>query len=235
VPLAFEAGVPTSLLVTAGAVGYARDPEVNIMVEQTPFSIVVDLDFKPTGGRAFEEAARVAKSVPLAAIHLVHVFSGQLDDAERRKLVGQLRLYVNEKAASLGGLGGVTVGIHLRSGHEVREIVQLASDVQAGLIVVGTNEKPHKHWVLNLLAERLLHAAPCPVLVAGPKPEPVAHEPAIEPPCADCLKARASSKGNTWWCERHAHKMKKAHVFSYERAIPLAEHDSEVIPTGIDV
>lgn len=207
------------------------------MSDKTPFSIVVDLDFAATGGRAFDEAVRTARAIPgRAAIHLVHVFGGALDDTQRRKLVGQLRNYANDKAAAVGGLGGITVGIHLRSGNTVREIVQLASDVHANLIVVGTDEKPHlKSWIVGTLAERLLKAAPCPVLVAGPAPEPVAHEPAIEPPCADCLAARASSHGKTWWCERHTRAMKHAHLFSYEREIPFAEHDSEVIPTGIDM
>ena len=206
------------------------------MSEKRPLTIVVDLDFRTTGAQAFDEAVRLARGAGGAAVHLVHVFHGKLDEGERRRLVGDLRAYVNDKAKAAGGFGGITVGIHLRSGDAVREIVQLASDVHANLIVVGTDEKPHlKSWVVGSLAERLLHAASCSVIVAGPKPEPVKHEPAIEPPCSDCLKARASSKGKTWWCERHAHAMRHAHVFSYQREIPLAEHDSEVIPTGIDV
>jgi hypothetical protein len=73
------------------------------------------------------------------------------------------------------------------------------------------------------------------VLVATPKRNVVAIDHAtIEPACPDCVHARALSGGQRWWCERHMHGASVEHTFSYEREIPLASHDSEVIPTGID-
>ncbi|HEY8087794.1 MAG TPA: hypothetical protein VIF09_08115, partial [Polyangiaceae bacterium] len=83
--------------------------------------------------------------------------------------------------------------------------------------------------------ERLIAGAPCPVLIASPPPKhPPKHEPTIEPACPQCLQARAASKGAQWWCERHAHRSNQGHAFSYQRELPFASHDSEVIPTGID-
>ncbi len=199
-------------------------------------SIVVGLAFTDSDGPAFDQATRIAQRVPRSALHLVHVFHADLSEERSRDLIGHLRLYVNEKAAAAKGLRGMTVGIHLRAGQVVREIVQLAAEVQADLIVVGSQKGPHlKQWIMGSTAEKLVAGGPCSVLVASPRPtQPEKHEPAIEAPCSDCLRTRASSSGSHWWCERHSQHAKRAHVYSYQRELPLASHDSEVIPTGID-
>jgi len=199
-------------------------------------TIVVALDFTDADGPAFDQAARIARRAPHSELHLVHVFDAKPSEARSRDLAGHLRLYVNEKAAATGGLGGLTIGVHLRSGKQVPEIVQLATEVAADLVVVGSHRGPHlKHWVVGSTAGKLVQGAPCPVLVASPRPkQPEKHEPIIEPPCPDCVYARTASGGKQWWCERHSHAANGGHVFSYQRELPLASHDSEVIPTGID-
>ncbi len=205
------------------------------MTNPSIFSIVVGLAFTDADGVAFDQAVRIAKRVPKSELHLVHVFADEPSEARSRELVDHLRLYVNEKAGTLAGAQGLTVGIHLRTGKPVRELVQLASDVAADLIVIGSHKGPSmKSWLVGSTAEHLVAAAPCPVLVAPPKPKASApHDPAIEPPCPECARVRATSHGGEWWCERHAHHAKRAHTFSYRRELPFALHDSEVIPTGI--
>jgi len=203
--------------------------------EPSTLSVIVGLAFTDADGVAFDQAVSLAKRVPRSEVHVVHVFGEQPSVARSRELVDHLRLYVNEKATAAGGFKAMTVGIHLRTGKPVREIVQLATDIHADLIVIGSHKGPHmKSWLVGSTAEHLLAAAPCPVLVAPPKLKAIApHEPAIEPPCPDCLRARTTSHGAEWWCERHAHHAKRAHTFSYQRELPFASHDSEVIPTGI--
>jgi hypothetical protein len=157
--------------------------------------------------------------------------------AERsRDLASLLRFYVNEKAAVLKGLQGLSVGIHLRTGKDVREIVQLAAEVRADLIVIGAHRGPHiRQWIRGSKAEKLIAATSCPVLVASPGPkEPVKLEPTIEPACPQCVQARKASGGATWWCERHLHVANGAHTYSYQREIPLASRDSAIFPLGID-
>ncbi len=201
-----------------------------------PLCIVVGLGFTDADGPAFDQSVRIAQRVAHGELHLVHVSDAELSAARACDLVGHLRLYVNEKAGIANGLGGITVGIHLRAGNAVREIVQLATEVRADLIVVGSHRGPHlKNWIVNSTAERLISGGPCPVLVASPRPkEPEKHEPTIEPPCPQCVETRLASKGAQWWCERHSHRANGAHAFSYQRELPFASHDSEVIPTGID-
>ncbi|MEO8800554.1 MAG: universal stress protein, partial [Polyangiaceae bacterium] len=151
------------------------------------------------------------------------------------ELVAQLRSYVNDEGTAGSALRNISVGIHLRTGKPVQQILQLATELDAGLIVVGTHKGPQlKALFVGSVAEKLIAVSPCPVLVAGPRPK--AEESAavvIEPPCPACEGARAASNGATWWCETHGHPAKQAHAFSYMREIPLSMHDSEVIPTGV--
>ena len=202
----------------------------------TPLSMVVGLDFSDADGPAFDQAARIAQRVPHSELHLVHVFHTEPSTERSRDLVGHLRLYVNEKAAIAKGLRGITVGIHLRTGKPVREIVQLATDVHADFIVVGSHRGPHlKRWVVGSTAEQLMAGASCPVFVASPRPKvPEKHEPTIELPCPQCIQTRRASAGATWWCPRHSHLANGAHTYSYQRELPMASHDSAIFPTGVE-
>lgn len=201
----------------------------------SPFRIVVGLDFKDAGGFAFGQAARVAARIPGCQVHLLHVFEEEPTEARRRELVEQLRSYVSDDGTAGSALRNVSVGIHLRTGKPVQELVQLATELDAGLIVVGTHKGPQlKSLFVGTVAEHLIAVSPCPVLVAGPRPSlEESSAVVIEPPCPACVGTRAASHGATWWCETHGHPAKQAHAFSYMRELPLATHDSEVIPTGV--
>jgi nucleotide-binding universal stress UspA family protein len=202
--------------------------------ERSALCVLAGLAFTDADGFAFDQAVRIARRVPRSELHLVHVFAAEPSEARSRELVDHLRLYVNEKAGQLGGLAGMLVGIHLRTGKPVREIVQLAVDTRADFVVIGSHGGPHlKNRIVGSTAEHLVSAAPCAVVVAAARSTPAAHEPVIEAACPDCERTRATSRGVTWWCERHAHHAKRAHTFSYQRELPFASHDSEVIPTGI--
>jgi nucleotide-binding universal stress UspA family protein len=200
------------------------------------FTVVVGLDFTDADGPAFDQAARLVMHVPGSAIHLLHVFAKEPSPAASRDLESHLRLYVDEKMAASRGLRGISVGIHLRGGHPVRELVRLATEVAADLIVIGSHAGPHpKSWLDGSTVERLVAGAPFPVLVASSKPELVAKDDTtIEPACPDCLAARAAPGSTSWWCERHSHAARAGHTFSYRREIPLTDHDSEVTAIGVD-
>jgi nucleotide-binding universal stress UspA family protein len=219
------------------AISLGQGFKTMIAPPETSFRLtfVIGLGFNDADGPAFDHAARVARRVPGSVLHLVHVFDEEPSEARARELVDHLRLYVNEKVATLGGFVGMTVGIHLRAGEPTREIAQLAGDVGADLIVLGAHQGlDPKSWVTGSTAGRLGKIAPCPVFVVSPRAEAKDPEvPRIEPPCIDCIAARKSSRGAEWWCARHASHARRAHTFSYQRELPLATHDSEVIPTGI--
>jgi nucleotide-binding universal stress UspA family protein len=204
------------------------------------FSILVCFDYTDASGYAFEQAARLAKRIPSSHIHVIHVTTGETSDARTTQVSGHLRAYVDGKAASIGGMDGQSVGVHVRHGDAAREIAQLAAEIDVDLIVLGSPNHPHmKSLMLGSIADKLYQHAPCPLVVAGPKPpEPHVHYPAIQPACPDCVRTRAASGGAQWWCERHAsHGQHGAsgHLYSYQSELPFASHDSEVIPTGVDL
>ena len=204
---------------------------------QRPFAILLCFDDTEASGYAFEEAMHLARRIPASEVHLVDVRPKELPDSETLQLAGRLRTYVDEKAASLGGMTGQTVAVHVRYGDPMHQIVELAADIGVDLIVLGNSKHPHwQNLVAGSLADQLLRHAPCPVLVSGPKPaEPRAQPPRIEPACPDCLRARAATHGAQWWCARHGTAGIHAHRYSYQSEIPFSSHDSNVIPTGVDI
>jgi nucleotide-binding universal stress UspA family protein len=204
-------------------------------MDAKPFVLVVGLDLADTasGGFALDQAARIAMRIPGSQMHVVHVRADERSaKGNSNETAGLLRLYVQEKATELGGLARQSVGIHVRLGDSARELAQLATEVGADLIVVGTHKAPHlKSLFVGSTAAHLMAAAHCPVVVAGPRPKAEPSQTiAIESPCPDCLQMRSSTVGRTWWCPRHAesHHLHDHHVYSYQEELPFAEHDSEV-------
>lgn len=137
--------------------------------DSSPFSIVIGIDFHDTGARAFHQAARLARAIPDSRLHVVHVFEHELDAAHRTQVMAQLRPYVGEEVTAAGGLALGTLAIHLRAGEPVHQLIQLASEVAANLLVVGAGVAPSPEgWLLGPVARGLLLSGTCPVLVAGP-------------------------------------------------------------------
>jgi nucleotide-binding universal stress UspA family protein len=204
-----------------------------------PFALVVGLDLTDTvtSGYALDQAARITARIPCSELHVLHVTSADASFEAAREAVGLLRLYVSEKAASLPELAQQCVGVHVRRGDAAPEIARLAHEVGADMIVVGAHKTPHlKNLFVGSTGERLMGTAKCPVLVAGPRPKPhPSHVIVIDPPCPDCVEARAASNGRSWWCARHSesHHLRHHHIYSHQSHLPFAEHDSAVMPTGV--
>ena len=199
------------------------------------FTVLVAHDFSEGSGYAFEQAARVARRVPGADIHVVHVMAGDATDAEAKRVSDDLLLYLEDKVRVLGGLEDHAVGVHVRCGSAPHEIAELAKDVSADVIVVGVKKGPHlKQILLGSVTDDIMAATRCPVLVAGPVPRMNDTDPTIDPPCMECFLTRRDSEGRQWWCARHSEHHAKAHSYSFHREVPLRTHDSAVLPTGVD-
>src|SRR5690606_39204333 len=92
---------------------------------------------------------------------------------------------------------------HQRVEMPSEEIAQLAADLEADLVVVGTHgRRGFSRFLLGSVAEATVRLAPCPVLVVRPKALPPSG-PAIQPPCPKCVEARIASGGTELWCEQH--------------------------------
>jgi nucleotide-binding universal stress UspA family protein len=205
--------------------------------DDRPFVLVVAVDLADTdtSGFALDQAARVAMRIPSSEMHVVHVTPKE-DEAEIARLAGLLRLYVSEKSSLLGGIARQSVGIHVRHGDAAKGIAQLSRDVGADVVVVGTHRGPNlRTLVLGSTAERVMAAAACPVVIAGPRPRPQpSHVITIEPPCPDCVQTRQATDGRSFWCPRHSEREYRRHIYSYRGELPFESHDSEVTATGVD-
>lgn len=153
-------------------------------------------------------AARFA-ALPGSEVHLVHVI--EAFDAKAPKPCLEKGQAVLERVAQESGLiGGVT--LHLAAGPPWREIVQLASNLQADLIVVGTHDlNPLEKAFLGSVAEQVVKKARCPVYVARTKNHALA-VPEVEPPCTDCVSVQFETRGKKLWCSRHSERHAHGHL-----------------------
>ena len=102
---------------------------------------------------------------------------------------------------------------HLRSNSPGQQIAQLASDLEADLVVVGTHGRG---GIARLLMGSTAHAvvtlSPCPVLVVREK-NLLPPGPGVEPPCPQCLAERNRTNGDQLWCDQHRehHGQRQSH------------------------
>jgi nucleotide-binding universal stress UspA family protein len=176
------------------------------------------------GTDASDDVLRTAATLgqTLAAeLHLVHVVEPAPDPGADVALVGGLTELVEgarhrmerDTARARQSFDGHIVG-HVAAGTPWRAILQLATDLEADLIVVGSHRKgPVERWILGAVSEQVVRKASCAVLVARPK-EYASAVPEIEPPCAECVAMRAETSGAKLWCDRHEHSRKhlRGHV-----------------------
>jgi nucleotide-binding universal stress UspA family protein len=61
---------------------------------------------------------------------------------------------------------GLKLHTHVLAGHPVRDIVELAAELKVDLLVIGSAGHSELYErMLGSRADRLVHLAPCPVLV----------------------------------------------------------------------
>lgn len=210
-----------------------------------PYIIVVGVDFSESSEVALESAFQIADDRYPADVHAVNVVpsfvpsatpDGDVIDGQFPQSIGdantRLRNYVEEKLVAHQEKGvrraPWRVVTHVRTDSAAHEVAQLAADLQADLVVVGTNNrKGISRLLLGSTAEATVRLAPCPVLVARPKLAPASTEPAIEPPCPRCVQTRIDTKGAELWCDQHRERHGQRHTYhqgdrvSADNSMPL--------------
>jgi nucleotide-binding universal stress UspA family protein len=217
----------------ACAVHLAAAKETHMSSPSKPYVIVVAVDYSEAGALALERAFELAVEKPAAALHVINVIplapssytpEGSALPASSLPTLAegaaQLHAYVELRIAmfraahagqNLTALDGVRT--HQRVEIPSEEIAQLAADVEADLVVVGTHgRRGLTRLMLGSVAEATVRLAPCPVLVVRPKAVPAA-VPAIEPPCPRCLETRAASGGKQFWCSQHSERHGQRHTY----------------------
>jgi nucleotide-binding universal stress UspA family protein len=115
----------------------------------------------------------VAVVRPLAAV----AFADDLSPEERRRgdlETGGFTKAAESAVATVAGVfddWGPKVHKKIRSGSPANEIIKMAKQVSAGLVVVAAGGRGISDTVLvGSTAQRVQHYAPCPVLVVRPAP-----------------------------------------------------------------
>jgi nucleotide-binding universal stress UspA family protein len=183
--------------------------------------IVVGVDFSEVSREALKEAVALAQGASVAELHIVHVVAIPAQPPAPGAVVIPELAYLSQIDESgqvlegwLAPLRGrnVRVASHIRVGSADRQIAQVASDVGADLIVVGTTGKQGiARLLLGSVAESLVRHAPCAVLAHRPRTVPAWE--LIEPPCVDCLAVRQATSRASLWCERHSQHHARAHTY----------------------
>jgi nucleotide-binding universal stress UspA family protein len=180
--------------------------------------VLVGIDFLALSKEVLAHAAELALSAG-SELHVVHVLPDMdVTAVQGERAIGVVNLAADararlEKLATDLPDTVTRIFLHLSAGKPEVEIAQLASDIGADLIVVGTRGRSGlERFVSGSVAENLLHLAPCPVQVYRPKSIPASEQ--IEPPCPDCVETQRATGRARFWCDRHSERHPRAHTYS---------------------
>jgi nucleotide-binding universal stress UspA family protein len=193
----------------------------NVKKSDTRTVVLAGIDFSGSSEHVMRTAAALARTAG-SELHFVHILPPLAADmlgvsrADRglgfADKLDKTRQALDELATEVIGSVKRIVG-HIRVGKPDLEIAQLASDLGADLIVVGTHgSRGLDRLLLGSVAESLVRHAPCPVLTYRPKVTPIWEQ--IAPPCPDCVKTQEDTQRAKLWCERHSERHPRAHTYS---------------------
>ena len=196
-------------------------------MSKKPFIIVVGLDYAEHSDIALVRAFELASRDAAAEVHVISVLptvhasplapmKAQIEaEAASMRLKGHVEAKLHAFSAALTDPAAKPprlVVSHIRFDLPANGIAQLASDLDADLVVVGTHGREGvARLLLGSVSEAVLHLAPCPVLIMRPKT--TYEEPVIEPPCPRCVEVRETSGGTELWCEQHREKHGRRHTY----------------------
>jgi nucleotide-binding universal stress UspA family protein len=105
--------------------------------------------------------------------------------------------------------------LHVRVGKTCDEIVDLAAEVDADLLVIGNyGVHPQRRSIASTIVER----APCATLVVGL----AGHVVEAQPQCPACVEVRETTDGERWFCDEHT----SDHELRLSTLLPHVAHSS---------
>ncbi len=187
------------------------------------FRVVVGCDFSPLSKIAITMAASVAAPVPNAIVDVIFVTSAagqKLSHTQRTDVSDDIREQLKhfiEDGMRTAGVPSMHVNAHVYPGDAATEILRLAEDTEADLIVVGTHGRVGvKRLLMGSVAEKVMREARCPVLVMRRRHYEAHPELVPDPPCADCVALRAQTGGAARWCPTHDRPWVPPHRYAYQ-------------------
>lgn len=218
--------------------------------KQKAFTVIVGVDYSELSSLALVEAVSAARSRERHHVHVVHSIPivqttpfgmSQIAAADTTHAAEELRKYVESVLVEAQGTfpsDGRSIverlTTHIRLSDPREAIAQLASDLEADLIVVGTHgRRGVSRMLLGSVAEGIVRIAPCPVLVVRKRQAGTAATSEvvkIEPPCPQCLAARQASDGKEFWCAQHREHHERRHTYHFGGAARSGHQSGLLIP-----
>jgi nucleotide-binding universal stress UspA family protein len=132
-----------------------------------PTVILVATDGSEEAWTASRMAAGVAEGTG-SELHLVYVAgTGGADPRVYERMRRSSRAFLDEQAGKMRAAGAKIAKKHLRNGRPEQEIVALAEELGAGLIVMGGRGLGGvKRGLMGSVSDSVVRHAHCPVLVA---------------------------------------------------------------------
>ena len=137
-----------------------------------PTRILLATDGSPDAVLAARSAIKLSAAGNGSEIHVVHV--GEFlptylafTEEEPAELRRRAREVLDAETQRIRDEGGSVADAHLRLGRPAEEVVNLAEELGAGLVVVGSRGLGSlRRAVLGSVSENVVRYAPCPVFVA---------------------------------------------------------------------
>jgi nucleotide-binding universal stress UspA family protein len=196
-----------------------------------PYTLLVGEDFSELADRALHEAFAQASQRANSEVHVLSVLPVASEDAGYaisvyaaleqqpildaaiQRLCSHVECQLEKFRLAHPEAAGFRVISHAHVDTAAHGIVQLASDLKADLILIGThNPKGIERLLLGSVAEATVRNARCPVLVIPPAPKPES-EVEFAPPCPECVQTRVASAGKHLWCAQHSQRHGRRHTY----------------------
>jgi nucleotide-binding universal stress UspA family protein len=144
-----------------------------------PIQVVVAFDFSPSSERALERAVEIAARAPQHVLHIATALdarAGAFRGIDYTAAEQVQRLVCDRVSAAFAGrdtAAEVQFYVHARIGKPADEILDLAREVGADLVLIGSHGKLGlERLLLGSVSERVVREAGCPVMVVREKTYP---------------------------------------------------------------
>ena len=199
------------------------------MSPQSRTVILTAVDANRSAVDVVAAAAKIA-SIPGAELHIVHVIEAPVASQLTRQLE-EARAVVAKATAELPPSTSLTV--HLAAGEPAAQILQVAANIHADMIVIGTREMTRlERFLLGSVVEPVTRRAQCPVYVVRKKDYHTRDLAEIEPPCPECLAVQRKSNGAELWCARHSERHVHGNIH-YELPEGFGQGSSLILPAQL--
>ena len=169
-------------------------------MQRDHYRIVIALDLSEYAEIVLEHALDQAARHDSPDLHFLQVLEhgGGDEQVERAQAaLGQLTLQGLETFGQRGE--NWRARLHVRSGKAHEEIVNLANEIDADLVVVGRFGSHRTLGTLGSTAHRVLENAPCATLAVT-----LVDRAVDVPQCPQCVRVRAETDGESWFCTAHS-------------------------------